>query len=168
MSDKDQTVVLDHEQIALIIERFAHQIYEQHHSSKELVIIGVDGRGHDVAERVYHHLKGISAQKLSLERIELDKVNPLENPVKLSRDHLELGNKVVILIDDVLNSGRTMMHAVKSILDAKVKSITTVVLVDRIHRDFPIKADIVGMTLSTTLQERVEVELGKKDFAYLV
>ncbi|NNK80189.1 MAG: phosphoribosyltransferase, partial [Flavobacteriales bacterium] len=97
-----------------------------------------------------------------------DKGSPLDRPVKLSVSTESLNKNVVILIDDVLNSGKTMMHAVRSILEAKVKSISTVVLVDRIHRRFPIRADIVGMTLSTTLQERVELELGKKDYAYLI
>jgi pyrimidine operon attenuation protein/uracil phosphoribosyltransferase len=168
MSAKERTIVLNHEQIALILERFAHQIYEQHHKEKELVLLGIGGRGEKVASRIHGHLKKISDQTLKLEKIELDKSKPLEKTIELSLSASELSNKVIILIDDVLNSGKTMIHAVKSILDAKVRSISTVVVVDRIHRDFPIRADIVGMTLSTTLQERVELELGKKDYAYLV
>lgn len=168
MTDKGQTIVLDHQQIALIIERFAHQIYEQHHAISELVLIGVDGRGYDVAARIHGHLEKISEQELSLHRIKLNKSNPSRNTIKSSIAHEDLDGKTVILIDDVLNSGRTLVYALNHLLKANMHKVTTVVLVDRIHRNFPIRADIVGMTLSTTIQDRVEVELGKKDFAYLV
>ena len=160
--------MLDHERIALIIERFAHQIYEKHHKAKDLVIIGIERRGYEVASRIKKHLNKISSQSIALESITLDKVNPLKGDIELSTESKNLEAKTIVLVDDVLNSGKTLIYAVQFVLNAKVKSISTVVLVDRIHRDFPIKADIVGMTLSTTLQERVEVELGKKDYAYLV
>ncbi len=168
MTDKGQTIVLDHQHIALIIERFAHEIYEQHHAMKELVLIGIEGRGYDVAGRIQKHLAKISKQKLQLHKIALDKISPGASEIFCSVNHGDLEGKTVILIDDVLNSGKTLVHALKHLLDAELKNVTTVVLVDRIHRDFPIRADIVGMTLSTTLQERVEVQLGKEDFAYLI
>jgi pyrimidine operon attenuation protein/uracil phosphoribosyltransferase len=73
----------------------------------------------------------------------------------------------VILVDDVVMSGRTLMHAAAHLLASPVKRLTTVVLVDRLHRAYPIRADIVGLTLSTTLQEHISVELGRKDTVYL-
>ena len=168
MTASSATIVLDHQQIALITERMAHELYEIHHDKKELILIGIDGRGYTVAGRILKHLEKISKQRLSLEKVVVDKVDPTAVPVTLSRDMNELSGKTVILIDDVLNSGKTLVHALRHILGAALHSVTTVVLVDRIHRRFPVRADIVGMTLSTTLQERVEVNLGKKDYAYLV
>ena len=82
-------------------------------------------------------------------------------------DHSQLKDRVVILIDDVLMSGRTLMHAASFLIKVPLKKLTTVVLVDRLHRTYPIRADIVGLTLSTTVQEHISVELGKKDVVYL-
>lgn len=166
-SEKD-TIVLEHNQIALIIERMAHELYENHHKADELILVGIEGRGHTVAKRILKHLKKISTQRLSLEQISLDKLAPTAHPIGYSTELDSLTGKTVILVDDVLNSGKTLVHALRHILSVAVHSVTTVVLVDRIHRRFPVRADIVGMTLSTTIQERVEVSLGKQDFAYLV
>ncbi|MBK7947144.1 MAG: hypothetical protein IPJ85_18390 [Flavobacteriales bacterium] len=87
--------------------------------------------------------------------------------MQLSIEPKELRNRVVVLVDDVLMSGRTLMHAAGYLVQAAPKRLTTVVLVDRRHRLFPIRADIVGLTLSTTLQEHISVEFGKKDSVYL-
>lgn len=146
----------------------AHELYENHHDKKELILIGIEGRGYTVGGRILKHLEKISKQRLSLEKLVVDKADPTAVPITLSRDLDELSGKTVILIDDVLNSGKTLVHALRHILGTALHSVTTIVLVDRIHRRFPVRADIVGMTLSTTLQERVEVRLGKKDYAYLV
>ena len=80
---------------------------------------------------------------------------------------MDLDGRVVILVDDVLMSGRTLMYAAAHLVGSPLKRLTTVVLVDRLHRTFPIRADIVGLTLSTTLQEHISVELGKEDVVYL-
>ena len=80
---------------------------------------------------------------------------------------LPLKNKIVILVDDVLNSGRTLIHATQAILETEVKGLQTVCLVDRKHRKFPIRADYVGLTLSTTLQEHITVEFNENDQVYL-
>ncbi len=168
MKPTSETIVLDHEQIALIIERMAHELYENHHKKKELILIGIEGRGYTVAGRIFKHLGRISGQKLSLEKITVDKQDPTSVPVSLSTELKDLSGKTIILIDDVLNSGKTLVHALRHIISTPLDSVTTVVLVDRIHRRFPVRADIVGMTLSTTIQERVEVHLGQKDYAYLV
>ena len=93
----------------------------------------------------------------------MDKDKPWEGEPIVDFKENAFMNKTVILVDDVLNSGKTMMYAVKLFLDKPVKKINTVVLVDRSHRRFPVKADFVGMTLSTTLQERVEADFSKKN-----
>lgn len=168
MAKKDRTIVLEHEEIQLITERFAHQIFENHHNKKSLVLVGIDGHGFDLAKRIKSHLDKLRGTDTLLHRIALDKSKPRTNEIELDVELSTLKNADIILIDDVLNSGKTLVYALRYLLDTDMSSVTTVVLVDRIHRRFPIKADYVGMSLSTTLQERVELELGKKDFAYLV
>ena len=82
---------------------------------------------------------------------------PLKNDIVLLP--ISMNNKKVVLIDDVLNSGKTLMHAASFLLNQDIKKMNTVVLVDRRHRNFPIKADFVGLTLSTTIQEHINVEI---------
>ena len=169
MASTAHTIVLDHDRIQLIIERFAHEIYEMHHDKKKLTLIGIEGRGMALCKRLANHLEDISKLDITVEEIGLHKSEPTKHEVKLSCELSALRKQSVILIDDVLNSGRTLVYALRHLLGESLTSVTTVVLVDRIHRKFPVRADIVGMTLSTTLQERVEVEFGaKRDFAYLV
>ena len=97
----------------------------------------------------------------------MDKKSPLKSGIVTEIEGTELKNKIVILVDDVLNSGKTLVYATKFLLDYNVKGLQTVCLVDRKHRKFPIRADYVGLTLSTTLQEHIAVELGKTDIVYL-
>jgi len=165
---KKGTLVLGHDRIQTIIERLAHQILENHAESKELILIGISGRGIDLRDRISDILAGIGKVKLQKGEIQLNKLEPLKMDILMDLELSALKDKEIVLIDDVLNSGKTLVHCMAHLLKADVKSIRTVVLVDRIHRNFPIKADYVGMSLSTTIQERVEVELGKEDYAYLV
>jgi len=168
MSPSNHTVILDHERINLIIERLAHEIYEKHHDREQLTLIGIKDRGYDIAKRINKHLLTISSQPITLESIGLDKASPTQHAVDMSIEGTKLEGATIILVDDVLNSGKTLVHALKALLDYNPRSITTAVLVDRIHRDYPVRADMVGMTLSTTIEERVEVAIGKRDYAYLV
>ena len=163
----DRTLMLDHEQVPRKLRRIAHQLHEEHHEEKEVVLVGVAPRGATLAKRLGALLEEFSALKVKQAEITLDKDRPLERPVQLSIDAKELRNRMVVLVDDVLMSGRTLMHAAGHLVQASPKRLTTVVLVDRRHRLFPIRADIVGLTLSTTLQEHISVEFGKKDAVHL-
>ena len=96
--------------------------------------------------------------------LSINKRNPLKENVTISPNQ-SFGNKKVILVDDVLNSGKTLMHAASYIVSKDIKKMNTVVLVDRRHRNFPIKADWVGLTLSTTIQEHINVEILKNDIS---
>lgn len=91
----------------------------------------------------------------------------MKSPARLGKGDVDLEGRVVVLVDDVLMSGRTLMYAAAHLIGSPLKRLTTVVLVDRRHRSFPIRADIVGLTLSTTLQEHISVELGRTDTVYL-
>jgi pyrimidine operon attenuation protein/uracil phosphoribosyltransferase len=120
-----------------------------------------------IAERLAARLSTGTDLKVDLVKLQLDKDAPLDRPLELSIPPETLRDRVVVLVDDVLMSGRTLMHAASFLIQVPLKKLTTVVLVDRRHRTYPIRVNIVGLTLSTTLQEHISVELGKKDNVYL-
>lgn len=145
-------------QVEQKIQRIAHQILEKNYDEKEIILIGIANRGYLLAEKINAALQTITEIKVTLHKLKLHKDKPLENDVEFSTDLDYLNNKSIILIDDVLNSGRTLIYATRYILESKLKYLTTVVLVDRKHRKFPIKANFAGLTLSTTLQEHISVD----------
>lgn len=165
MSNK--TLVLDHKSISQKIRRIAYQIYEFNYSEEEIIFVAIEKQGVILAERIMPILEDISGIKVTLLKLKVNKKEPLQKPV-LSASGDILNGKSVILIDDVLNSGRTLIYGACHILEYSVKNLTTVVLVDRLHRKFPIKADFVGITLSTTMQDHISVTFNKgKDVVYL-
>jgi pyrimidine operon attenuation protein / uracil phosphoribosyltransferase len=153
-----KTLILSAIQVEQKIQRIAHQILEKNYDEKEIVLIGIANRGYLLAEKINAALQNITKIKVTLHKLKLHKDKPLDNDVDFSTDLDYLNNKSIILIDDVLNSGRTLIYATRYILESKLKYLTTVVLVDRKHRKFPIKANFVGLTLSTTLQEHISVD----------
>lgn len=158
---KEPTLILNARQINRKLIRMAHEIHENHYKEKELVLVGIEGRGSQLASRLCKHLSEISELSLQLEEIRLNKDKPLSEPLQYSGDLKLLKGKSVILVDDVLNSGKTLMYASRYLLDVDLKSLTIATLVDRFHRKFPIRPDIVGLTLSTNLREHVSVNLNK-------
>ena len=163
----ERTVVLEHDRIQRKLRRMAFRLYEDNVHETGVVLVGVAPRGAKLAVRIKLLLEEISPLKIDLLELALDKDDPLNKPVRFNVKDGELDGRVVILVDDVLMSGRTLMHAAAHLVKSPLKRLTTVVLVDRLHRAYPIRADIVGLTLSTTLQEHISVELGKKDTVYL-
>lgn len=163
----DRTIVIDHDRIQRKLRRIAFQLYEENVNEKELVLVGIAPRGALMTKRIKHLLEEISPLKIDLLELALDKDDPLNTPVVVTEGDRTLEGRVVVLVDDVLMSGRTLMHAAAHLVGMPLKRLMTVVLVDRMHRAYPIRADIVGLTLSTTLQEHISVELGKKDVVYL-
>jgi pyrimidine operon attenuation protein/uracil phosphoribosyltransferase len=108
-------------------------------------------------------VRGASAQPICYQiELEIDKENP-RNGVRISSNIQSLKNKSIIIIDDVLNSGSTLLYAVNSFLGVSLKKIQTVVLVNRNHKKFPIKADFKGISLSTSIKEHIKVVLNNED-----
>jgi len=164
----ERTLLLNDQQISRKITRIAHQIYEDHYQAKELVVVGVTGKGQLIAERIAALIKEISTLKVHVHELTLQKDAPLASPIVFSGTTKDTKGKVVILVDDVLNSGRTLIYGAKYLLDAEPQSLSIATLVDRFHRRFPIRADYVGLTLSTNLKQHVSVEMAKgKLSAYL-
>jgi pyrimidine operon attenuation protein/uracil phosphoribosyltransferase len=160
--------ILDGKEISQKINRLAWQIYENNSKENKIVIVGVSGRGEVLALELSKVINQISSIKTKLGTIHLDKDNPHQNEITINLDVADYTNKVVVLIDDVLNSGKTLMYASKHFLTTPLSKLSTVVLVDRTHNRFPIKADYVGLSLATTLQEYIRVVLdGKGQGVYL-
>ena len=162
----EKTLVLNKRQLAQKIDRLAWQIYEQNYKEKEIIIAGIANRGVLIAKRIAEKLAEISTVKLTLATIKLDKENPYNN-IEVDINEKEYKDKVLILVDDVLNSGKTLMYGAKHFLSVPLKKLSTIVLVDRNHNRFPVKADFVGLSLSTTLKEHISVELEKNEGVYL-
>jgi pyrimidine operon attenuation protein/uracil phosphoribosyltransferase len=164
-----QLVILDKTQIQQKINRIAYQILEDNLNEKEIVLAGIWDRGYKLAIRLRQVLLQISELKVLLLRIDLEK----DNSKLIASTDLEEAkwkNKVIILVDDVLNSGKTLAYGLGVFLNTPHKKIRTVVLVDRSHKIFPIATDFVGLQMSTVLKEHVDVVLdveGSEDCVYL-
>lgn len=163
-----KTRVLNHRQIEQKLDRIAYEIIENNNEVEKLILIGIHGNGFQIAKDIANRLKKISHQEIQTGELRIDKKKPLEHPIELSFPIEEIKHQTVILVDDVINSGRTMQYGLMKLLEHPLDRIKTVALVDRKHRKYPIRCNYVGLTLSTTLQDRIEVELEKERNAYLV
>ncbi len=162
-----KTLVLDKKQVQQKLDRLAWQIYEQNYKEKSIIIAGIADRGVLLAKKIADKLTEISDIKVKLANIKVDKDHPFYKDIEVDISESEYKNKVLILVDDVLNSGKTLIYGAKYFLSVPLKRLSTLVLVDRNHNRFPIKADFVGLSLSTTLKEHISVELEKNVGVYL-
>lgn len=160
MSKKQQ--LLDSIQTLQKIKRIAHEIYENNFREKEIIFVGTDKMGYTFAQILKEDFDQIADIKSTLVKISLDKTAPLQSEITLDTPIKELEKKVIILTDDVLNTGRTLAYSLKPFLNIEVKKLQTAVVVDRGHTTFPISANYVGYSLSTTLQEHIDVILDNK------
>ena len=166
--NEPRTMLLNSKQTDQRIDRLAFQIYEDNASEKEIILAGIMKSGYQLSERIASSLKKISPLKVLLTEVRIDKHSQLTGDISISIDKRQLQGKVIILVDDVLNSGKTMMYALKPFLEADIKKIRTVVLIDRNHKRFPVSADFCGISLSTAMQEHVSVEFNIEGaFAWL-
>lgn len=162
-----KNVILTQDVIEKKIKRIAYEIYEHNSDEQELIIAGIWDRGMILAEKIAAILQEISPLRIRLLRLDLNKQRP--EGVTLSED-IDFNDRVIVLVDDVANSGRTMLYALKPFLQFLPKKIQTAVLVDRKHKSYPLSVDFVGYSLATTLQDMVMVEMENEDIklAYLV
>jgi pyrimidine operon attenuation protein/uracil phosphoribosyltransferase len=164
-----RTLVMNPKQVTQRLNRLAWQVYEQCYDEKEIVVAGIAGNGFHLAERISKIISEISPIKIKLCEVKINKDNPLDGTASIDIDKKEIESKTVVLVDDVSNSGRTLMYGVKLFLESPVKSVKTLVLVDRDHNRFPVKTNFVGLSLATTMQEHISVEVGSnsEDAVYL-
>lgn len=156
-----KTKVLQHSDIEKIIKRMAYQIYENNFGDKHITLVGISSRGFEIAKLLQNELDLISNLKSILLEITIEKENPSLDTTVIKPLKFEIKGTVVI-VDDVLNTGRAMVYALLPFLSLKAPKIQVAVLVDRNHKKFPVAADYTGIQLNTTFQEHVSVEINKK------
>lgn len=161
--DLKDNVILNHKEIQHKIKRIAFQIYENNVDESEVIIAGIGNNGFTFAKKLKAVLEKISDIKPTLCKVIIDKKNPLSE-ISTSLKPEEYTNKSVVLVDDVLNSGTTLIYSVKHFLNVPLKQFKTAVLVNRNHKKYPVKADFKGISLSTSLHEHVEVDLKGKTY----
>ncbi len=158
----NQSIILNNQQINHTIKRIAFQIYENNINEKTIILAGIAKNGFLLAQKFKKALEEISNIQVILCEVKINKKRPLE-PIETSLNSSEYADKSLVLVDDVLNSGTTLMYAVKHFLEVPLKQFKTAVLVNRNHKKYPIKADFKGLSLSTSLQEHITVEFDKNE-----
>lgn len=164
---KPSTIVLTKTQIQQKTERIAFEILENTFEESVIFVGGIAGNGFLFAERLVTILNQNTNQEVRLFEISVNKDQPLSSEISLSVDETDLTKGTVIVVDDVINSGRTMIYAVRRLLDNVLTQLKVATLVNRTHRRYPVKADFVGINISTTLQDNIIVEFGENEQAYL-
>jgi len=159
-----QLLILDKKQIQQKINRMAYQILEDNINEKEIVLAGIWDRGYKLALRLKTVLTEISDLTVTMLRIDLEKENSCLTATT-DVEPVKVKNKVIILVDDVLNSGKTLAYGFGVFLNTPHKKIRTVVLVDRSHKIYPVATDFVGLQMATVLKEHDVA--GQEDGVYL-
>jgi len=162
--------ILDSNHIDRLIKRIAHQIVEKNPKPEGLAIIGIRSRGVPLAERIVSYIEDFTGHKpffgildITLYRDDLTTI--AEQPV-IHKTEIEfgIGKKIIVLVDDVLYTGRTIRCAMDALIDfGRPKKIQLAVLIDRGHREFPIRPDYVGKNLPTSKEELVQVRMKEID-----
>ncbi len=168
-SASKKLLILNKQQIQQKIDRIAYQILEDNFDEEEVLLAGMLPRGGHLAKRIKNVLDEIAPFKSTLVSIEIDRLSSSLD-AKIDFELEECNNKVVILVDDVLNSGKSLAYGFGVFLDAPLKKLRTVVLVDRNHKNFPVNTDYAGIALSTIIKQHIDVVLdedGQEDAVYL-
>jgi len=157
--------ILDKARIERKLLRMAWQIWEHNSNRQAITLIGIADNGVHLAEQLAAHLKAISPLQVSTLRLDIDKRAPSDSPIKLSGP---INDASLVLVDDVANSGKTLLYALKPLTEAKPEKILIAVLVERKHKSFPVAPDIIGQRVATTLQENIIVAIQNNEItAYL-
>lgn len=156
-----KNLVLNEAQIRQKIRRIAYEIHENNFSENQLVLAGIEGQGYLFARLLQQETEKISEKKILLTRISLDKQAPSQAAISLDHPVEEMQGQVIILVDDVLNTGRTLAYSLKPFLQNPVKKLEIAVLVNRSLTTFPVQAKYTGYELATTLSDHIEVVLSE-------
>jgi pyrimidine operon attenuation protein/uracil phosphoribosyltransferase len=158
--------IMDVNDIHKTVKRIAYQIYETHFEDSHLVLAGIANNGVILANRIRKELEEISDIKVISIDIKINKKKPI-NTIVLSKELEVCKNKSVVVVDDVLNTGSTLIYAVAHFMKIKLNKLQTAVLVNRNHKNFPVKGDFKGISLSTSIKEHIDVQFGNNEGVYL-
>lgn len=164
----EKSLILNASQVKQKIRRMAFEVYEHNFKEKNIVIAGIEEQGYVLAKLLTKEIELIAPLEVKLVKVTLDKLASQQSDVVLDCDLKDVKKKCVILVDDVLNTGRTFAYALKPFLNIEVKKIETAVLVNRSHTLFPIYPQYTGYELATTIKDHVQVNLGKEMCVYLL
>ena len=156
----NRSLILSAEDINMKIERLSYEISEENYDEQEIILAGIRQKGFVFAQRIESSLRKLGAVNVILTDIQLEKHHPTRSQILMGIDSSTVNNKVVIVCDDVANTGQTLLYAMKPFLDFAPKKIQVAVLVDRKHKIYPVSADFVGISVSTMLDEHIAVEIG--------
>ncbi|MBL7815658.1 MAG: phosphoribosyltransferase [Saprospiraceae bacterium] len=151
--------ILDEKQIRQKIRRLTYEILERNFGESEIILAGINNNGLEMAHLLMQELVGRTDATITLTRLRLNPASPAQNAIVLEMPIEQVADKVVIVIDDVANTGRTIFYAIKPLLEVLPKKVEVAVLIDRKHKSFPIQADYVGLSLATTLKEHIKVAI---------
>lgn len=154
--------VLTNDQITQKIKRLAIEILEHNYDEKEIVLLGMNNTGYTFAELLKTEIEKIYDKTLTLRRISINPKSPLKSGVEIEGGEAQFKGKVVIIADDVANTGRTLFYAFAPLLESLPKKVEVVVMVNRKHKNFPVKVDYKGLELATTIQEHIKVDISSK------
>ena len=156
----DKKYILSKETAEKKLRRMALEVAEQNYNAKQLVLIGIKANGIVIAQKISSYLKEVFKGEIMVLELSLDKKKP--TAITLN-EKMDFNGKTIILIDDVANSGRTMLYALKPLLEQLPKKIQTLALVERTHKSFPVDVDYVGLSISTTLDQHIFVEVAGEE-----
>src|SRR3989337_282994 len=163
----ERSLTINSVQVKQKIRRMAYEIYEHNFNEKIIIMAGIDGQGYALAKLLIKEVESISLIKTFLVKVTLDKSAPQQSDVTLDCNLKDLQKKCIILVDDVLNTGRTFAYGLKPFLNIEVKKIETAVLVNRSQTLFPIYPQYTGYELATTIRDHVQVILGTETAVYI-
>lgn len=155
--------ILNNQQVEQKIRRLAYQIYENNFDQESVFLVGIQSMGFHLAKAISEILQEISSLKVSLVSLSIHKEDPLSSSVQLSMPIQNLAHQNIVIVDDVLNSGKTMFYALQPFFSIPIRKLQTLVLVNRDYKNFPINPDYVGYSLATTLQNHVSVVLSEEE-----
>lgn len=156
------TLILSESQMKQKIKRIAFQIYENNYTEESLILAGINGTGYQLAKILKKELEQIVPFEISLIEVTIDKKHPIRGDIKLDKDPSVLDDKVVIMVDDVQNTGKTFAYGMRPLLNQRIKKLEVAVLVNRAHTAFPVTPNYTGYELSTTLNDHIKVVLENK------
>jgi len=160
--------ILTHEQIQYKIRRIAFQIYEANVDEEVIILAGIEGGGLALTRKIKKVLEEITPAEILLCQVRMDKANPLQSGVETSLKPEQYANRSVVLIDDVLSTGSTLIYGVHHFIKTPLRQLKTAVLINRNFKRFPVKADFKGISLSTSHHEHVRVDFAsRKNAVYL-